>query len=203
MTSTRWIVGTLLVALGAVGMGGCYYDFGDDRSASPPPPPSYGSTAPTNATRWTAQADTFRGDLGNVLGFGGMAATVAGSNYGTASSSVRIDAENTSARWWAMTLLNVSGSMRHPSLVPGAHLVFNNRTRPASSTPSDAALFVTAMGCSGPRLNQYTYDHNAEEIVVDVAAGPTDDTRRFSFDARFAGPGGEQHVTGSFVYDVQ
>jgi hypothetical protein len=197
------MVGTLLVALGAVGMGGCYYDFGDDRDA--PPPGSYDSYGPTpsNSTRWTAQADTFRGDLGNVEGFGGMTATVAGSDYGTASSSVRIDAEDTSARWWAMTQLSVSGSLRHPSLVPGAHLVFGAGTRTSTRTPGAAALYVSALGCSGPQLNHYTYDHSADEVVVDVSAGPTEDTRRFTFDAKFAGPSGEQHVTGSFVYDVR
>ncbi|MDB4932480.1 MAG: hypothetical protein JWM10_4964 [Myxococcaceae bacterium] len=202
MTSTRWIVGTLLVALGAVGMGGCYYDFDDDRDDTPPPS-SYGSTAPSNATRWTAQADTFRGDLGNVQGFGGMTATVAGSDYGTTSSSVRIDAENPAARWWAMTQLSVSGSLHHRALVPGAHLVFGSGSRTDRITDGAAGLYVSALGCSGPRLNQYTYDRGAEEVVVDVSAGPTADTRRFTFDAKFAGPNGEQHVTGSFVFDNQ
>jgi hypothetical protein len=185
-------------------MGGCYYDFGDDRDSTPPSgSSSYGGTPGSTAVRWTGRTESFRGDLGRVQGFDGAGATVAGSDYGTTSSSVRIDAENTAAQWWAMTQLSVSGSLRHPSLVPGAHLVFNSQTRAPRSTSGAPALFVTALGCSGPRLNSYTYDRSAEEVIVDVSAGPTEDTRRLAFDAKFAGPSGEQHVTGSFVFETQ
>lgn len=38
---------------------------------------------------------------------------------------------------------------------------------------------------------------------MDVSAGPTPDTRQFAFDAKFAGPSGGQHVTGSFVFATQ
>lgn len=206
MTHTRWIVGTLLVTLGAVGMGGCYYDFSDDRDDRPPSAGSFNSgPAPTlNTTRWTGRATDFRGDMGTVRGFGGAEATITGSDYGDASSSVRIDAENTSARWWAMTQFSVSGSLSHPSLVPGAHLVFNARTRAAARPTAGATpLFMSVLGCSGPRLNNYTYDRNADEVTVDVSAGPTEDTRVLAFDAEFAGPSGPQHVTGSFVYETR
>jgi len=207
MTHMRWIVGTLLLPIGALVMGGCYYDFDDDGDRADAPPSTrsdYGGSPSTNAVRWSGRADTFRGDLGQVEGFDGAQATIAGSDYGTSSSSVRIDAENTADRWWAMAQLSVTGSLHHPSLVPGAHMVFNSRnravTRPTSGAP---ALHVSVLGCSGPRLNQFNYDRSADEVVVDVSAGPTEDTRRLTFDATFAGPSGEQHVTGSFVFDTQ
>ena len=193
MTQTRWIVGTLLVTLGAMGMGGCYYDFSDEGDDARPS---------SSATRWSGRADTFRGDLGTVEGFDGTQATLSGTDYGT-SSSVRIDAENTDARWWAMTQLSISGTLRHPSLVPGAHLVFNRSNRTTRTGAGAAALFMSVLGCSGPRLNQFTYDQGAEEVTVDVSAGPTEDTRRLAFDAKFNGPTGEQHVTGSFVFETQ
>ncbi|MDO9018168.1 MAG: hypothetical protein Q8S73_23245 [Deltaproteobacteria bacterium] len=208
MTHTRWIVGTLLVTLGAMGMGGCYYDFSDEDDDARPSAtaPGYGggsSSSSSSATRWSGRADTFRGDLGTVEGFDGTQATLSGTDYAT-SSSVRIDAENTEARWWAMTQLSISGSLRHPSLVPGAHLVFNRRDRTTTRTATGAApLFMSVLGCSGPRLNQFTYDQGAEEVTVDVSAGPTEDTRRLSFDAKFNGPTGEQHVTGSFLFEPQ
>ena len=203
MTPMRWIVCTLLLPVGALGLGGCYYDFGDDRDSTPPSASSGpGSTPGSSAVRWTGRTESFRGDLGRVQGFDGAGATIAGSDYGTTSSSVRIDAENTAAQWWAMTQLTVAGSLRHPALVPGAHLVFNAQTR-APRTGSAPALYVSALGCSGPRLNSFTYDHSADEVVVDVSAGPTEDTRRLAFDAKFAGPSGEQHVTGSFVFETQ
>ncbi len=204
MTHMRWIVCTLALPVGALAMGGCYYDFGDDRDSTPPSTSSsYGGAPGSTAVRWTGRTESFRGDLGRVQGFDGAGATIAGSDYGTTTSSVRIDAENTAAQWWAMTQLSVSGSLRHPSLVPGAHLVFNSQTRAPRSATGAPALYVTALGCSGPRLNSYTYDRSAEEVIVDVSAGPTEDTRRLAFDAKFAGPSGEQHVTGSFVFETQ
>ena len=204
MTHTRWIAGTLLVTLGALGLGGCYYDFGHDGDTAGSGSTGSSSSSSSSATRWTGRADTFRGDLGRVVAFDGAQATVAGSDYGTSSSSVRIDAENTSAQWWAMTQLSVSGSLNHPALVPGAHMVFNPQSRASYRSINGAPpLFVTALGCSGPRLNSYTYDHSAEEVTVDVSAGPTPDTRQLAFDAKFAGPSGEQHVTGSFVFETQ
>jgi hypothetical protein len=202
MTHTRWIVGALLVTLGAWGLGGCYYDFSDDRDDTPPPSSSTAPYGGSSATRWTGRTDTFRGDLGTVRGFD-MEGTVAGTDYGTSSSSVRIDAENTSARSWAMTQLSFAGTLHHPSLVPGAHLVFGRSGTTGRAGGGATALNVSVLGCSGPRLNQFTYDHGADEVTVDVSEGPTADTRRLAFDAKFAGPSGEQHVTGSFVFEAQ
>lgn len=202
MTHTRWIAGALALTLGSLAMGGCYYDFGHDRDdPSPTTAGSYPGSS-SSATRWTGRADTFRGDLGNVTRFDDSQATITGSDYGTSSSSVRIDAENTDARWWAMTQLSFSGSLHHPDLVPGARLVFSRTRRPSSSSGA-TPLFVTVLGCSGPRRDSFTYDHPADEVTVVVSAGPTADTQRLSFDATFAGPDGEQHVNGSFVYEPQ
>ena len=72
-------------------------------------------------------------------GFDGTPATLSGTDYGT-SSSVRIDAGNTDARWWAMTQLSISGTLRHPSLVPGAHLVFNRSDRTTRTGAGAAPL---------------------------------------------------------------
>ena len=201
MTHARWIVGTLLVTLGSLGMGGCYYDFGDDRDTPGPSAPGATGSA-SSAIHRTARTDSFRGDLGTVQGFDGVGATLAGTDYGT-SSTVRIDAENTTDRWWAMTQLSVTGTLHHASLVPGAHLVFASRSRVTGASAGATPLFMSVLGCSGPRHGQYTYDHTAEQVTVDVSEGPTADTRRLAFDAQFAGPGGEQHVTGSFVYEPQ
>ncbi|HEY4223980.1 MAG TPA: glycerate kinase [Myxococcota bacterium] len=88
------------------------------------------------------------------------------------------------------------------SLVPGARFVFGPSGR-VPDADGTSALYVTALGCSGPRRNDYTFDHPAEQVTVAVSAGPTADTRRMDFDAQFAGPSGEQHVTGSFVFDTQ
>ncbi len=199
MTYTRWIVGALLTTAGALSSGGCYYDFSDDRDdTATEPPSSYGSSSSSaNLSRWSGRADVFRGDLGTVRAFEGRAAEVTGSDYGTTTSTVRIDAEDTTARWWAMTQLSVSGTLHHPRLVPGARLVFN------ASSGRTGGLHVSVLGCSGPRRDQFTYDRPADEVSVNVSEGPSPDTRRIDFDAKFDGPGGEQHVTGSFVYDVQ
>lgn len=205
MTHTRWIVGSLVLALGALGMGGCYYNFDHGGSGDTTRPSGSASSPPTYEgapTQWTGQADQFQGDLGRVEHFDGGSPTITAYDYGNTSSSVRIDAENTSAQWWAMTSLSFSGSIHHASLVPGARFVFNSSSRPTVDA-AGTALYVTALGCSGPRHGDYTFDHPASQVTVAVSAGPTADTRRMDFDAQFAGPNGEQHVTGSFVFDTQ
>jgi hypothetical protein len=82
--------------------------------------------------------------------------------------------------------------------------VFNTQSRASFRSINGApSLFVTVLGCSGPRLNSHTWDHDVEEVTVDVSAGPTRNPRQFAFDAKFAGPSGEQHGTGSFVFATQ
>lgn len=211
MNHMRWIVGIPFVAAGALALGGCYYDFSDGRdrdtaSTGARAPDTVSEPTPSGGsiTRWTGQAELFRGDLGSVRGFEGANAEITASDYGTSSSSVRIDAENTAARWWAMTQFSVSGSLHHPRLVPGARLVFNAQTRASYGGSAGAtALYVSVLGCSGPRRNQYTYDHSADEVTISVSEGPAPETRRIDFDAKFTGTGGEQHVTGSFVYETR
>lgn len=207
MTHTRWIVSALLATVGALGLGGCYYDFSDDRDRDDTPgatAPSYGSSPGTSASRWSGRAETFRGGMGDLRAFEGADAEVSGVDYGNNTSTVRIDAEDTRARWWAMTQFSFSGSLHHPRLVPGAQLVFGPRSAGPRATGGDAqALYVSVLGCSGPRRNQFTYDRGAEEVRINVSEGPSPDTRRIDFDATFEGPTGDQHVTGSFVYDLQ
>ena len=82
--------------------------------------------------------------------------------------------------------------------------MFNTQSRASFRSINRASpLFVTVLGCSGPRLNSYTWDHDVEEVTVDVFVGPIRDTRQLAFDAKFAGPSGGQHVTGSFVFATQ
>ena len=59
MTHMRWIVGTLLLPIGALVMGGCYYDFDDDGDRADTPPSTrsdYGGSPSTNAVRWSGRA---------------------------------------------------------------------------------------------------------------------------------------------------
>jgi hypothetical protein len=149
------------------------------------------------AGAWRGEAEMFRGDLGNVRSFAAAGATVEGTD-GATSTSVRLDAESPSAGWWAMTQLRVAGTLRHPMIRPGARLVFDGSTPTAGSAGS---LAVTAIGCSGPRRNNTLFDRPAEQVTMNVSAGPVAGTQRIDFTATFAGAAGPQLVAGAFVYD--
>lgn len=165
------------------------------------PPPARAPERVTGpADSWTGRAESFRGDLGDVARFDGVNAVIRGSDTAE-SSTVRIDAEDTSARWWAMTRLDVTGTLRHPALVPGARLTFTPGTTPRMPAGM-APLSVRAVGCSGPRLDDMAFDVPAEQVTFAVSAGPSAGTQRLDFTASFVSASGAQEVTGSFVYEV-
>ena len=198
MISTRLLASLLAVPVASVALGGCYYGFDSSSSGRAATPPSSVSTP---STTWTAQTAQYAGDMGSVRGFGSVPGVVQGTDGGS-TSVVRIDAEDTSARWWAMTRLTVEGTLSHPMLVPGAHLVFTP-SGGAMTSAGVVPLFVHAIGCSGPRRDDYTFDQPASQITVDVDAGPDATSRTITFMATFAPAGGTpQHVTGSFVYSA-
>ena len=199
MTLSRCVASTLVATVAALTMGGCFYSFDGSSSSTSTRPSSSVTSSSASASTWTSQPSSYGGDLGSVRGFDNTGAVIHGTDVG-GSSTVRIDAENTTARWWAMTQLSVVGSLSHATLVPGAHLVFNGSTR-ANTATGTTPLFVSALGCSGPQHGQYTFDHAATEVAIDVGEGPDATSRTFTFVATFISLGGEtQHVTGSFVY---
>ncbi len=199
----RWWLSTMLVVSGAWALGGCYYGSdgigGEEASDGPTVTAPRGGTGGTRGSTGSevvvGSAERFAGDLGTVTGFAVPGAEMRVTQSGS-TASVRIDAENTSARWWAMTVLTIGGGLNHPSLQPGTQLRFQRGRSAAAS-----GLSVSVLGCSGPRRDNFTYDANAESVEVNVEEGPTPDTRRIVFDAEFNGPRGPQQVHGSFVYD--
>ncbi len=165
---------------------------------SPPPRTPAPAPAPSATDAWTGRAEMFRGDLG-VVGFEAADAIVQGSTSAS-SSSIRIDADDASARWWAMTRIDVTGSLRHPALVSGARLTFN-RDAPTPMPSGMAPLAVRAIGCSGPSRSAMAFDEPAQQVTLAISAGPSVGTRRLDFTASFGASGGQQ-ITGSFVYEV-
>jgi len=195
----RWMISTLVVVSGALALGGCYYGSGGlggepeaDGTTASAPRASGGSTG-SNVT--VGAADQFAGDLGTVTGFAVPGAELR-VTQSPSTASVRIDAENTRARWWAMTVLTIQGGLNHPSLQPGTQLRFQG-----GRSGSTNGLTISVLGCSGPRRDNFTYDGNATAVEVNVEEGPSPDTRRLVFDADFNTPQGPQRVHGSFVYD--
>ncbi len=187
-----------LVAAASLALGGCFY-FPSERSSAR----STGSTGsteappvPTSTTSQVGQAEVFQGALGEIGSFTSQAAELritAGERY----ASVRIDAVNLADRWWAMNNLTISGGLDHAALQPGAHLTFSS----AGAAPGAAGLRVTALGCSGPSRNVYTYDRNADSVDVDVMPGSEEGRNRMVFTAHFDHGGAMQTVQGSFEYD--
>ena len=224
MALTRCLPATLLVALGACGgarddappslPASAYESTTQDPQAigapgtaggRPPAPAPAPTPAPAldpsaAVDRWSGEAEAFRGDLGDVRAFDGVGASVAGVDDGAGASHVRLDAVDPGAGWWAMTQLHIEGTLGHAALQPGARRVF--RRPEGRATPGGGALFVTAIGCSGPRRDRARYDSPAQEVVVAVTDGPAAGTRRLEFTATFSSPAGAQEVTGSFVYDA-
>jgi hypothetical protein len=180
-----------LVAAASHALGGCFYVPSERSSAR-----ATGAAAPASATAQVGQAEVFQGTLGEIGSFSSEAAELritASGSYAT----VRIDAVNAAARWWAMNNLTISGGLDHAALRPGAHLTFSR----AGAAPGATGLRVTALGCSGPSRNVYTYDRNADSVDVDVMPGSEEGRNRMVFTARFDHGGATQTVQGSFEYD--
>ncbi len=192
MTTLRLLLSTTFAATLSLALGGCFY-FPNTRDDEPVPAPApYDDDTPTQV----GQAEVFQGTLGNIGRFSKQSPELrisGGSTYGT----VRIDAVDTTARWWAMTNLSFNGGLSHPALVPGAHLVFDGSRR------SISGLSVSALGCSGPSRGNYTYDHEADSVVIDVLDGSRPDSRRMVFTSTYTHDSGRQVVQGSFEYDIR
>lgn len=188
------LVYTALVASMSLSLGGCFLmtlERSGTRSDTNATPPTYNSTSSSTEV---GQAEMLQGNLGNVTSFSSAAPELS-IRRSTGSAYVRIDALNTSARWWAMTALTVTGGLTHASLQPGAHLTFT------SSSASTNGLRVSVLGCSGPARNTYSYDHPAERVDVDVMEGSDPNTNRMVFTAYFRHDGAMQTVQGSFEYE--
>ncbi len=140
-----------------------------------------------------AHAASLSGDMGHVTGFATHAASIRAD-----STNVRIDATaDVSSSWsgWAMTSLTFWTPMSDPAWAPG--------TRYDSSIPSDSSHEVSALGCSGPSYEDYTFDSAPRRVQIRVDAGPTPTSRLFTFTCEWTnGNGRTQTVTGSYVYDT-
>lgn len=178
------------VAAVSLALGGCFYFPNERTRLSEEDAPS------TESVAQVGQAEMFQGTLGQIEGFASEAAELRISGSGS-YATVRIDAVNTTARWWAMNNLTISGGLDHAALRPGAHLTFSRTGTATGAT----GLRVTALGCSGPSRGNYTYDHTAERVDVDVLPGTEEGRNRMVFTAHYAHEGAMQTVQGSFEYD--
>jgi hypothetical protein len=175
----------------SLALGGCF-QFVEEGSGS-------SSTRGTNSTptgyyNMVGEAELLQGAMGNVPSFthASPELRITGS---TTNATVRLDAVNTSARWWVMTNLTVTGGLGHAALQPGAHLVFTR------TSPTVGGLRVRVLGCSGPSRGNFTYDRNADTVTIDVMPGSAPDTRRMVFKATYTNGAATQQVQGSFEYE--
>lgn len=173
----------------SLALGGCF-QFVEERSGAS----SRTSTGPSSYYNMVGEADLLQGAMGSVTSFTHQSPELRISGSST-SAAVRLDAVNTSARWWVMTNLTVTGGLDHAALAPGAHLVFSR------TSPTVNGLRVSALGCSGPTRGNYTYDRTADTVTVDVMPGSAPDTRRMVFKATYANGSEMQQVQGSFEYE--
>jgi len=175
----------------SLALGGCF-QFYEERSGSSSTPRT--STTPSGYYNMVGEADLLQGAMGNVTSFTHASPEMRITGSST-SATVRLDASNTTTRWWVMTNLTITGGLGHAALQPGAHLVFTR------SAPSVGGLRVSVLGCSGPMRPNYTYDRTADTVTVDVMPGSAPDTRRMVFKATYANGAATQQVQGSFEYE--
>lgn len=199
--TSAWMLAPLLAVF--LPETGCYIP-GPPEEDGPAPTRSGGSGGSTTPTAGLHGPVTYRGlgellegSMGNVRTFAGRAPDLQIAES-SGSDSVRLDAEDTTARWWAMTAITLRGGLRHPDLRPGAVLQFSN----VSGARGTTGLNVTVLGCSGPRRNQYTYDRNAENVTVWVHQGSRPELYRLEFVAQFPTSGNPHAVRGAFEYEA-
>jgi hypothetical protein len=194
MTRIAFAVPFTLAA--ALALGGCF-QFATERSGAGGSSTSTRTPSTPSASSYyneVGEADVLQGAMGNVASFSQQSPEMRITGSRT-SATVRIDAADTTARWWVMTNVTVTGGLNHTALQPGAHLVF---TRTA---PTVNGLRVSVLGCSGPMRPNYTYDRTADTVTVDVLPGSAPDTRRMVFKAVYANGTATQQVQGSFEYE--
>ncbi|GAB5547494.1 MAG: hypothetical protein SangKO_072540 [Sandaracinaceae bacterium] len=71
---------------------------------------------------------------------------------------------------------------------------------PPGTTLSSRGAEVFALGCSGPSHGNWDYDGPADEVEVQVSAGPEPGSRLVSFTATYDGG---QHAEGGFIVDAR
>lgn len=194
MTRLGLCAAALATVISSLSLGGCLYfpeETQDDYSTR------------LNGYNTLGQAELLRGDMGNIRGFTSNTVELRTRvPSGGSSATVQLDAVNTREEWWVMTPLSITGGFNHPSLQPGAHLVFESGSSVRGTVTGSPTLRVAVLGCSGPRRPNYTYDRTARRVEVDVEQGSSWDTRRMRFTATFDGPSSQtQTVTGSFEYE--
>ncbi len=179
------------VSAASLAVGGCLYfpPSSSDRSRD-----TYSPSSASGSFTQVGQAEMLQGSLGNIASFSAASPELRISASAT-SATVRIDALNASERWWAMNNLTISGGLNHAALRQGAHLTFSG------SSASASGLRVSVLGCSGPSRNNYTYDHSAQTVTVDVLPGSDAAHNRMVFTAVFVNGPQTQQVQGSFEYE--
>lgn len=180
-----------IISAFSLAAGGClYYPNESDRSGSS----TYGSSSTSGTFTQVGEAEMLQGSLSNVTAFSASSPELRISSSAS-FATVRIDALNSGARWWAMNRLSITGGLGHRALRVGAHLTFT----PTST--SNAGLRVSVLGCSGPARDNYTYDRTAQSVTVDVLPGSEEGCNRMVFTAVFVNGSERQQVQGSFEYE--
>src|SRR5262249_30944365 len=118
---------------------------------------------------------------------GGVTADRAAGASGTATidtglEGLRIDMENTSARWWVMTRIEFSRTLDLRTVPVGTVITPDSGYySAASAVPS----IVHVQGCSGPSHGDWNYDEASGDVSVRVEAGSRPDTRTLVLTAGF------------------
>ncbi len=90
-------------------------------------------------------------------------------------------------------------------LTPGDELVVDGATPYVGiGTDAEPEANVSAVGCSGPRDDEWEFDQMADEVTLQVEEGPEPDTLRLNFTARFDSyyAADAQTVQGSVVVAI-
>ncbi len=177
---------SLLLLSMALFMGGCWRFpfFSSSRSADTYEPYASASLTLSNGNQ--------AGDMGDIRAFDGAASRHSG-YYDTYGANLRLDSEG--ADWWTMSSINVTGDLTGAAFAPGTRRTYTSGTY-------DSANNVSVTGCSGPSYGNYTYDHTADEVSIEIE-DLGDGTRRMHFETIYTTYDGVRQVTtGSVDYVV-
>jgi hypothetical protein len=175
-----------LVAL-SLALGGCWrFPFGSSWGGSSS---SYDDYSRSNLVLTNGNQ---AGDMGEIRGFDGSASRHDG-YYDSYGANLRIDLEGSD--WWTMSSIHVTGDLMGEAFAPGTRRTYTSGTY-------DSANNVSVTGCSGPSYGNYTYDHSADTVsieVEDLGGG----VRRMHFETIYTTYDGTPQVTtGSVDYTV-
>ncbi len=160
-------------------------------TASAPPQGSAVPAAPA-ATPSPSSSDSLAGNLGAVRGFASAAVSVRAARGG---ASVRLDATDPAARWWAMAQLEFGRPLSDPAWTVGMVRTFD------FEVPSADGLSVRLVGCSGPRADETVFDASPRQVTVRIYPGTTPDVRQVQFEATW--PDAVNSVRGTFEYSLR